>query len=401
MNVTLHKVNLKGNINVITSKSYAHRYLLAAMLSKNSVTISKINFNDDVKASLSCLASFGATYKIFDDNVTIFNDNNYNDNPIFNCNESGSTLRFFIPISLVKYDKVTFKGSKRLIERGISVYEDIFKKQGIIVNKSEDEITISGKLKADTFVVDGSISSQFITGLLFALPLLNNDSVIKILPPINSKNYIDITLDVLNKACIKYEIKENSIYIKGNQTYNLADVEVEADYSNAAFLLAFNYFNNDINIANLNVNSLQADKICVDYFDKLNKSYQVIDIENCIDLGPILMVFAALKHGAKFINTKRLKIKESSRDKAIKQELEKVGVNIIVNDNDVIVNKSKLTKSNIPFSSCNDHRIVMALSLLSCMMDITINDYQAINKSYPNYFKELEKLGAVIDYEIE
>ena len=401
MNVLLKKGVLKGIISAPPSKSYSHRYLIASLLSNDKCEVSSLFFSDDIKATLSCVESFGGKYEILDDKVIIYgNNNNYINNPVFNCNESGSTLRFLIPIALSKYDNVTFVGTERLISRGIDIYEKIFNFQNIQIIKTNTSINFKGKLKSGTFNVDGSISSQYITGLLFALPLLNGDSIINIIPPINSKEYIEMTLDVLNKFNIKYERNNNTIKIFGNQKYIGINSTIEGDYSNSAFLDAFNYLSCNVKINNLNPYSLQGDKVYIDYFNKLNKDYYELDISNCIDLGPVLFAFAALNHGGKFTGTSRLKIKESNRDLAMKEELAKVGVEVIVNDNDVIVNKSLLHKPLVPFDSHNDHRIVMALSLFLTQFDIQINNANAINKSYPYYFKDLEKLGVDVTYDL-
>lgn len=398
MEVKIYKSNPKGTLYVPPSKSYSHRYLLAAMLANNISEISNIYFSKDILATLNCMSSFGCDYKIKDNSVVINNCNGKIDNPIFDCNESGSTLRFLIPIALSKYEKVIFKGSKKLISRGIEVYEDIFKNQNIQVIKNEDSILIQGKLRSGTFNVDGSISSQFITGLLFALPLLDGDSVINIIPPLNSKDYVEMTLDVLRKYKIDIEVYNLTIKIKGNQKYISSDYFVEGDYSNAAFLDAFNYINGNVNLLGLNENSLQGDKVYKKYFELLDSGNVTLDIENCIDLGPVLMAFAAIKHGATLIGTNRLKIKESNRAEAMKIELAKVGIKVDINDNEVIIYKGDIYGQNIVFDSHNDHRIVMALSLLSTMFDITIKDYEAVSKSYPHYFNDLEKLGVKIEY---
>ena len=402
MNVLLKKGVLNGIISAPPSKSYSHRYLIASLLSNDKCEVSSLFFSDDIKATLSCVESFGGKYEILDDKVIIYgnNNNNYIKNPVFNCNESGSTLRFLIPIALSKYDNVTFVGTERLISRGIDIYEKIFNFQNIQIIKTNTSINFKGKLKSGTFNVDGSISSQYITGLLFALPLLNGDSIINIIAPINSKEYIEMTLDVLNKFNIKYERNNNTIKIFGNQKYIGINSIIEGDYSNSAFLDAFNYLSCNVKINNLNSYSLQGDKVYIDYFNKLNKDYYELDISNCIDLGPVLFAFAALNHGGKFTGTSRLKIKESNRDLAMKEELAKVGVEVIVNDNDVIVNKSLLHKPLVPFDSHNDHRIVMALSLFLTQFDIQINNANAINKSYPYYFKDLEKLGVDVTYDL-
>lgn len=399
MNVLLKKGVLNGTISAPPSKSYSHRYLIASLLSNDKCEVSSLFFSDDIMATLSCIEAFGGKYEILNDKVIIYGNNKIIDNPIFKCNESGSTLRFLIPIALSKYDNVTFVGTERLISRGIDIYEEIFNTQNIKIIKSNTSINFKGKLKSGIFDVDGSKSSQYITGLLFALPLLNGDSIINIIPPINSKEYIEITLDVLNKFNIKYERIYNSIKIFGNQKYIAIDSNIEGDYSNSAFLAAFNYLNCNVEINNLNHSSLQGDRVYVDYFKKLNKEYHELDISNCIDLGPVLFAFAALKHGGRFTGTSRLKIKESNRALAMKDELSKIGIEVIVNEDDVIVNKSVLHEPSMNFDSHNDHRIVMALSLFLTQFDIKINNANAINKSYPYYFKDLEKLGVDVSYD--
>lgn len=398
MEVKIYKSNPKGTLYVPPSKSYSHRYLLAAMLANNTSEISNIYFSKDILATLNCMSSFGCNYEVKENSVIVNNCNDIMDNPIFDCNESGSTLRFLIPIALSKYEKVIFKGSRKLISRGIEVYEDIFKNQNIQVIKNEDSILIQGKLHSGTFNVDGSVSSQFITGLLFALPLLDGDSVINIIPPLNSKDYVEMTLDVLRKYKINIEVDNLTIKIKGNQKYIASNYCVEGDYSNAAFLDAFNYLNGDVNLLGLNENSLQGDKVYKKYFELLDSANVTLDIENCIDLGPVLMAFASIKHGATLTGTNRLKIKESNRAEAMKIELAKIGIKVDINDNDVIVYKGNISKENIVFDSHNDHRIVMALSILSTLFDITIKGYEAVSKSYPHYFKDLEKLGVKIEY---
>lgn len=399
MKVSIKKASPKGTLYAPPSKSYTHRYLIASMLSNNESVISNVYFSDDVLATLSCVVSFGRAYKKDSNSITILNENNIVKEPIFNCNESGSTLRFLIPISLTKYDHVTFKGTKKLLSRGIEVYEKLFNDKGIKIIKNKDSLVFKGVLKSGIYELDGSISSQYITGLLFALPLLDGDSVIKIIPPLNSKDYVLITLDILSKYGIEYKVDGLNIHIKGNQKYIANNFSVEGDYSNAAFLEAFNYFTGNINVKNLNVNSLQGDRIYQDYFKKLNEGNVTLDISNCIDLGPILMVFASLKHGATFTGTKRLRIKESDRANAIKDELAKVNVKVDVNDDHVIVHKCDICRQKEVFESHNDHRIVMALSLLSTLFDVTINNAQAINKSYPTYFDDLSKVGVEIEYE--
>lgn len=398
MDVSIKKGLLNGKVKAPPSKSYSHRYLIASMLSKMESEISNIYFSDDILATLNCISVFGRKYLRKKDSVLFEKETFTNEIPVFECHESGSTLRFMIPISLSKYNHVVFKGTERLISRGISVYEKIFEQQNIKIIKNSDSIEIEGHLHSGIFNVDGSLSSQYITGLLFCLPLLDGDSVINIIPPIFSKPYIDLTLDILNKYSIEYQIKNNQIFIKGNQKYIAKNYEVESDYSNAAFLDSFNYFGSSIQIDGLNPNSLQGDKVYQELFKQLSVDKPTIDVSNAIDLGPILFTFASLKNGATFINTDRLKNKESDRVMAMKEELDKIGVKIDVLDNKVIIHKSAIHEPQKVFNSHNDHRISMALSLLSTKFDIMIQNADVVKKSYPAYFKDLEGLGAKITY---
>lgn len=400
MKVKICKSKVKGTIKVPASKSYSHRYLLAAMLSNNASEISNLYFSNDILATLNCMSSFGCEYLRKENSVSVFSSNKINDEPIFDCLESGSTLRFLIPIALTKYERVVFKGSEKLLSRGIEVYEQIFRKQNIKVIKNKDSLIIEGKLKSGIFDVDGSVSSQFITGLLYALPLLDGDSIINIIPPLNSKNYVDMTIDVLKKYGISLEINNLSIKVKGNQKYSACNYVIEGDYSNAAFLDAFNYIEGNVMLEGLNQNSLQGDKIYREYFEILNKSNATLNIENCIDLGPVLMAFAAIKHGAVLTGTKRLKIKESDRAFAMKEELSKLGVQIDIGEDSVTIHKNEIIKPKESFKSHNDHRIVMSLALFASLFDICIDGVEAVNKSYPHYFKDLEVLGVKIEYDL-
>ena len=301
---------------------------------------------------------------------------------------------------------VLWVGSKRLISRGIDVYENLFKY--VRFDKDKYSIKTKGLLCHGKFKVPGNISSQYISGLLYALPLLNDDSEIIINTELESVNYILMTLDVLKNYGIKIDTNisdeksnlnsSSNIYFKisGNQTYKASDFSIEGDFSNAAFIDAFNYFGNDINLTGLNENSLQSDKIYKKLFDELDDGFAEIDISNCIDLGPILVTFAALKNGARFTGTSRLKIKESDRGNAIAEELRKCDADIEVLENEIIVNKKELSKPSTTLDSHNDHRIAMSLSLLSNLFDIEIDGTECVSKSYPGYFDDLKSLGAEI-----
>lgn len=394
MKKRIEKSRAFGTVVVPPSKSYGHRLLIANALSNKACTIENMECNKDILSTLNCLTSLGLKYTYQEKKVTIIKglDEKIQE-VILNCDESGSTLRFLIPISLTKCEHVTCRGTSKLISRGISVYEDIFKEQGMSYTKEESLITIVGKLHAGYFKVRGDISSQFITGLLFSLPLLEGDSILEILPPIVSKHYIDITMDILNQCGIQIDIKDNLYCIKGKQKPKGIDAVVEGDYSNAAFLDAFNYYDGSVRLLGLNENSIQGDKVYQAYFKALSKGYCEIDLSNAIDLGPILFSFAASKFGAHFTHTARLRIKESDRVNDVLMELKKFGVVASIGDDDVTIYKSKLHAPTEELFGHNDHRIVMALSVLSSIYGGTINGVEAVSKSFPTFFDTLQQLG--------
>lgn len=405
MKVTLKKGLPCGTVQAPPSKSYAHRYLIGACVSKNYCKISNIYKSDDILATIDCLKCLG--YKIIEgkDFVEIFPERTQVQAPVLNCRESGSTLRFLIPFALTLCDKVSFTGTKRLMERGISVYEQVFAQNDIQIQKDGDLLTFKGRLKSGNYSILGNLSSQYLTGLLFALANLNEESRINVIPPIESKPYIDITIDVLNKFNLKIKNQGYDYIITGKDKPCGINCVVEGDYSNSAFLEAFSYLGGSVKVEGLNGQSFQGDKVYKKLFNEISQGNRTIDIADCIDLGPILFVFASFFKGATFTGTKRLKIKESDRATAIKKELTKVNAKVEIFDNSVKVspfNKQNFNKGKdlpIVFNGHNDHRIVMALSLFMTLQDIVIDGCEAVNKSYPDYFEQLKRLGAVCEYD--
>ena len=394
--IEIKKSKASGKVIVPPSKSYAHRLLIAAALTNKKCCVTNIELSNDIHATINCLETLGKKVT-FDNNKviveTLKNFNELDDVLVFNCLESGSTLRFFIPLALTLGKKVIFKGTEKLISRGISVYEEICAKQNIKVIMEQNQITFNGLLKPDTFNIPGNISSQFITGLLFALPLLDSDSYVNITTNLESANYVDITLDVLRLTGIEIVNIDNRYIIKGSQEYQVSNFIVEGDYSNAAFLDALNYLDGNVELIGLKENSIQGDKIYKKYFKLLSCGYTEIDLQNAIDLGPILFVMARIFHGAHFINTKRLKIKESNRINDLALELNKFGINVEEYDNEVIIKKQELQKPTEILTGHNDHRIVMSLSVLLTLTGGYIQDEDAVKKSYPRFFEDLKQIG--------
>lgn len=379
MNIEIRPTVLSGTAEAPPSKSYAHRLLICAALSDRACKVNNVSYSDDISATLDCIETLKSG------------------NRIYNCRESGSTLRFFAPLSLVKGEEAEFRGSERLLERGISEYERIFEEKGVQIEKQTTSLILLGQLKAGEYTLRGDVSSQFVTGLLLALPLAVGESRIIVLPPVESRAYIDITLDVLRKFQINvFEREKNTFILPGGQKYTGTDCTVEGDWSNAAFLLALAEMGTELKITGLNENSVQGDRRCVDFLKALKRSRAVIDLSDNLDLAPVLMAFAAMNHGAVFTGTKRLCLKESDRAAAMAEELRKFGAEIEVNNNSIYIITNKLHHPTEILASHNDHRIVMALALLCLRFGGTISGAEAVKKSWPEFFDILRELGADI-----
>lgn len=397
MLVTFGPCRLNGRINAPASKSMAHRYLLGAAVSGKGGTLTGVDLNEDILASIDCLRALGANVRISGDSVIVDPQGFMKDiDPVLECRESGSTLRFFIPLALCLGRSVTLRGSERLLSRPLTVYEDICHQNGFVFDQTKDSITVCGELKSGNYKVLGNISSQFITGLIFALVYLGKDSCIEIIPPLESRPYVDLTVSALRSlgADVKFA-DEHKIEIKAAEMHELS-VKIEGDYSNAAFLDAFNYIGSDVKVENLNVNSQQGDRIYKNYFDKIEQGTPTLDVSDCPDLAPVLIALAAMKNGATLIGTDRLKDKESNRGFAMHKELLKLGGGLILGDNTVIVPKQELQYKGEALCGHNDHRIVMALSVILSRLGGTIEGAEAVNKSYPRFFDDIKGLGAEI-----
>lgn len=393
MNVTISASKACGTVFAPPSKSIAHRMLICAALSNGTSTISGISQSQDMLATMDCLKTLGASIDLSGDTATITGfKNKIAENPVFPCRESGSTLRFLIPLALKFCKNSEFVGTQRLISRGIGIYKDIFSDKNIEISEFSDKIQFSGNISPDTYYVPGNISSQFVSGLLFALPLLDQDSKISVLPPVESKPYIDMTVDVMKNFGCNISNTGNNYDITP-QSYTAQNTSVEGDWSNSAFFFALNSIGSDVTVNGLNYDSLQGDKIVLEHIKSLEKANSVIDLSNCPDLAPVLFALAAIKNGATFTGTKRLKIKESDRAEVMKEELLKFGIDTIISENSVKIMGGTLTQPTEILDGHNDHRIVMALTLLSSVTGGQISGFEATNKSYPNFLSVIQSLG--------
>lgn len=400
MIVKIEKSTAFGRVSAPPSKSMAHRYLICGALSEGESRISGIVLSQDIEATLGCLEALGAKVKIEGDTVIIGGidiNRKVKSNMLF-CNESGSTLRFLIPLCLLFDQKLLLTGSERLMQRSLSVYENLCKEQNIPFIQGENAVALKGRLISGNYAVRGDISSQFISGLMFALPLLKEDSTIEIIGDLESGSYLGLTVKALADFGIRITRKdEHTIYIKGSQTYKKRDIKVEGDYSNAAFLDGFNLLGGNVAVRGLDENSAQGDRVYKEIYPLLQKGSPTIDISDCPDLGPVLMALAATLNGAVFTGTHRLKIKESDRGQAMKEELIKFGCNVDVKENTIIVEKCELKTPEVPLLGHNDHRIVMALSLLLTITGGEIYGAEAVAKSYPDFWDVIKKLGCILN----
>lgn len=277
--------------------------------------------------------------------------------------------------------------------RPFSVYQNICLERGLVFCLEKNTLTVQGPLLSGEFTVPGNISSQFISGLLFALPLLTGDSTIRIIPPVESESYIRMTLAVLSHFGVEAVLDNHTIHVRGGQKYLSRDMTVEGDWSNAAFFLALNVLDGQVDVAGLNPESLQGDRTCLRHFAALKGGMPTIDLSDCPDLGPVAMALSAALHGAEFTGIRRLRMKESDRCAAMASELAKFGVRAEISENTMTIFPSKIKPPTEPLWGHNDHRIVMALAVLATVTGATIGGAEAVDKSLPDFFARLKQLG--------
>ncbi len=402
MKVNILPSKTSGEVSAPPSKSFAHRYLIGSVLSRGKCVIKNIADSDDISATLSCIEQLGGSVTKDGNTVTVIpTAKSQIENAVFDCKESGSTLRFFIPVVLSTGAKnCTFSGSERLLARGIKEYEKLFENSDVKIKSDEKSIEVNGTLSAGNYEISGEVSSQYTTGMLFALSSTPGKSTLKITGNAESRAYVDMTIKVLKDfgADIR-ETEKNFFEINGNGRLSPGEFTVEGDWSNAAFLIALSRLAGTISVSGLNENSVQGDRFCTAAFDALDGENAEIDLKDCPDLAPILFSYAAYKNGGKFTNTRRLRVKESDRANVMAEELKKFGANVKVYENSVEIEKTQLKPPIVPLCGHNDHRIVMALSVLAVVFGAEIDGAEAVNKSYPDFFRDIKKAGVNV-YEI-
>ena len=402
MKVKILPSKTSGEVSAPPSKSFAHRYLIGSVLSCGKCVIKNIADSDDISATLSCIEQLGGSVTKDGNTVTVIPTNEKQiENAVFDCKESGSTLRFFIPVVLATGAKnCTFLGSERLLARGIKEYEKLFENSDVKIKSDEKSIEVNGTLSAGNYEISGEVSSQYTTGMLFALSVLDGKSTLKITGNAESRAYVDMTIKVLKDFGADIaEPEKNFFEINGKGRLSPGEFTVEGDWSNAAFLIALSRLVGTISVSGLNENSVQGDRFLSVAFDALDGENAEIDLKDCPDLAPILFAYAAYKNGGRFTNTRRLRVKESDRANVMAEELKKFGANVKVYENSVEIERTQLKPPIVPLCGHNDHRIVMALSVLAVVFGAEIDGAEAVNKSYPDFFRVIKKAGVNV-YEI-
>ncbi len=425
--VTLQAAPIQGSIRIPPSKSLSHRALMGAALAEGTSSISNLILSEDILATIEAMRSMGAEIQMEEKNGRFCAEvtgtapaahKERLERMGFNCKESGSTIRFIIPLALLFAKEASFTGSGKLVERPLSVYTELFEQKGIEYTYPEKRLplTVRGQLQPGTYRLRGNVSSQFITGLLYTLPLLDGDSVLELSTELESKGYVDLTLDMLAYFGIQIEHRGSSFVVPGNQSYKARDYAVEGDYSQSIFFLLAGLLGGELTIAGLAQKSSQGDAVVMDLMRQMQADVTVeadgrvqvrksrpqgieADCNEFPDLVPALAVLLAFAEGESHLtNLGRLKIKESDRLEAVYRNLKALGADVERGEDDLtIVGKEGLTGASV--SGWNDHRMVMsmAMAVLGCEGTLTVSDPDSVRKSYPDFWSDYQALGGRIN----
>lgn len=390
MDITITPHKLHGNLMPPPSKSQAHRALIAAALAGGVSTLGNLAESQDIVATRSCLAALMGERPFSDDGL-----------PRLDCGESGSTLRFLIPVALALRGGGHFSGRGRLMERPQEPYFAIFRDKEIFYQHKDGILTVRGELTPGTYPLPGDVSSQFVTGLLYSLPLLPGDSDIVLTTDLESHGYVDMTLDVLDRFGITVEVPNaRTFHIPGRQHYRPHNMTIESDYSQAAFWYTANGLGSAVDIQGLNPDSVQGDRRIIPYCQRLCDPGPVeLDVSQCPDLVPALALHAALRAGetTAIVGAARLRIKESDRLDTVTTELSKLGANIEQAPDSLLIHGvERLTGGET--DSHNDHRIAMMLAVAAtrAAAPVTIHGAESVRKSYPNFWEDYKSVGGIL-----
>ncbi len=379
MNLVITPKPLKGAVTPPPSKSLAHRALLAAFLAGETDPLPDLPDSQDILATRQCLAAL-------------------REGSPMDCRESGSTLRFLIPVSLALRHKGVFTGRGRLMERPQTPYFDIFKEKNIAYTQENGVLTVKGALPPGDYRLPGGVSSQFVTGLLFALPLVEGDSEMILTSPLESRGYVDLTLDVLEQFGISLENQNYERFlVSGRQRYQPCAYSVEADWSQAAFWYAANFVGCQVTLEGLNFDSAQGDKQAAALYWPMARPGDLdIDLAHIPDLAPPLAAMAAVRRGVtRFVHAGRLRLKESDRIAAITDALNALGAQAEETPDGFVVHGMPQLEGGGTVDCRNDHRIAMMAGVLACCAQrpSTLLGAECVEKSYPQFWAEFARLG--------
>ena len=381
MDITIHPGKLAGCVTAIPSKSQAHRLLICAAFAKGETKLHCPETNEDIEATAACLNALGAKITRHSWGYHIGPVENYPAEAVLPVNESGSTLRFLLPVAGALGVKTTFQLRGRLPQRPLSPLWEELERMGCQLSRpTEGTILLTGKLRSGEYRIDGSVSSQFISGLLFATAIMDGESTVTVTGNVESRPYIDMTLKAL------------ALFSKDGSLVSPGEITVEGDWSNGAFFLAAKTLESDVTVQNLDENSSQGDRACAHWFEALNKR-QTISAKDIPDLVPILSVVAAAKEGAVFTDIRRLRAKESDRVESVKNMLSALGIESASDENTLTVYPGCFQGGTV--DSCNDHRIAMAAAIAATIASgpVKVLGAQCVKKSYPSFWEEYKKLG--------
>lgn len=406
MNVTIIPSLLKGLLR--PSLRQAHRLIIAAALSDGVCKLSNVELSEDIQATLRCMRTLDADASA--DGTVIRGadlvDGHEEPAPeVMDCGESGSTLRFLIPVALALKGGGTFTGHGRLMERPQEPYFALFREKGIFYEQKDGALTVRGSLTPGRYVLPGNVSSQFVTGLLYALPLLEGDSEIVLTTDLESRGYVDMTLDALEQFGVKAEYDGARVFrVPGNQYYQHRDLTIEADWSNAAFWYGAVSLGCQVDIRGLNACSVQGDMRIVPYFVKLQGEGLVdLDVSQCPDLVPPLAAMAALRGAVtRIVNAGRLRIKESDRLATVTEVLNALGADVEEHEDHLVIHGREKLAGGVTVSGHNDHRIAMmaAIAAIRCEKPVTITGAECVSKSYPRFWEDYRRLGGKLTCDI-
>ena len=400
MRVRISPSRAHGSVAAPPSKSMAHRQLISASLAFGESRLEGVSLCEDVAATVDCLRALGIDCRLDGTDATVrggLDASRIEKGTILPCRESGSTLRFLLPLGLLSSNEVLLTGAPSLLRRPMTVYRELCEAHGLSFAQAEEGIRVKGPLTAGEYTLPGNVSSQFVSGMLFALTQTDGESLLHVTPPIESASYIHMTVAALRAYGADVEWRDAcTLCVRGKRLLS-TDGCVEGDFSGAAFLEAFRLFDGDVEVTGLLEDSLQGDRVYRAHFQALNAGHAEISLADCPDLAPILFCVAAAKHGGRFTDTARLRIKESDRAAVMAEELARLGATVRVYENAVEVEPCALHAPTEPIMGHNDHRVVMSMAVLLSLVGGEIEGAEAVAKSFPDFFDRIRAIGISVE----